>query len=300
MSAKESESSPSIRSNDGDNNNLVSYFAIGSMMNPISLANRGIHPAACRSQPAELLEYRLGFFGPMGYADAVPCDGASFHGVIHYVKPDQMEILDKIELFYTRHTDAQARLYSGETVPVTVYSRGPRDITEDSIPKERYLDVMIAGAEHFGVKPSYIEWLKRHEKIPRPTREEYLTFGDGPTSIETRKVAISKEEMLRNDGFDGRPLWISVNGKVLEAHFPPEACDKFEFNRQRFQEHGRTVELHVAKIVYDPKFGNEIKSMQDVTPEWSAFCEHHMCEFLGAQKELDYWKIVGRLESSPP
>lgn len=56
------------------------YFAIGAMMNPMSVRNRNIEPLA--SAPGELLGFELKFFGPMGFAEAVPCPGASFHGVL--------------------------------------------------------------------------------------------------------------------------------------------------------------------------------------------------------------------------
>lgn len=45
------------------------YFAIGSMMNPISLANRNIVPV--ESKPGELLDYKLYFFGNFGMAEAI-------------------------------------------------------------------------------------------------------------------------------------------------------------------------------------------------------------------------------------
>ncbi len=37
------------------------YFAIGSMVNKVSLNNRKLYPV--ESNPAELLDYELGFFG---------------------------------------------------------------------------------------------------------------------------------------------------------------------------------------------------------------------------------------------
>jgi hypothetical protein len=46
---------------------LVDYFAFGAMMNPVSVKNRNIHPVS--SEPAELLDHRLGFFTSLGYAD---------------------------------------------------------------------------------------------------------------------------------------------------------------------------------------------------------------------------------------
>ena len=58
----------------------VWYFAIGSMMNPTSLMQRSITPL--ESKPAELLDFELEFSGAMGFAEAVPAPGCSFHGVL--------------------------------------------------------------------------------------------------------------------------------------------------------------------------------------------------------------------------
>ncbi len=44
--------------------------------------------------PAEIIDYKLYFFGIMGMAEAVPEEGQSFHGVLHKLNKDQMVILD--------------------------------------------------------------------------------------------------------------------------------------------------------------------------------------------------------------
>ena len=74
------------------------YFAIGSMMNPMSLKNRKVVPK--ESKPAELLDHRLYFFGPLGMAEAIPDEGYNFHGVLHRVDDKTMSELDKIEFGY--------------------------------------------------------------------------------------------------------------------------------------------------------------------------------------------------------
>ena len=39
------------------------------MMNPVSLANRGLNPIESKS--GEILDYKIGFFGGMGMAEAI-------------------------------------------------------------------------------------------------------------------------------------------------------------------------------------------------------------------------------------
>jgi hypothetical protein len=125
---------------------LVHYFAFGAMMNPVSVKNRNIHPIS--SEPAELLDHRLGFFTSLGYADSIVEPGASLHGVIHVLRASELAILDAIEVGYKRKT-VPARLYNGEEQLVKVYYAEdsgdhpllPIDHREQGIPSERYLDV---------------------------------------------------------------------------------------------------------------------------------------------------------------
>jgi len=56
------------------------------MMNPVSLKGRGLTPI--ESMPAELLDYRLGFFGQNGFATIYAEEGTSFHGVLHNMAPE--------------------------------------------------------------------------------------------------------------------------------------------------------------------------------------------------------------------
>ena len=68
---------------------LVEYFAIGSMMNPISLSMRGLHPV--ESHPGVLKGYELIFVMAHGMAAARKCNeektekGKEIHGVLHRI-----------------------------------------------------------------------------------------------------------------------------------------------------------------------------------------------------------------------
>jgi len=98
----------------------VFYFAIGAMLNPVSLANRKIFPL--ESRPAELLDHNIHFFGSIGVAEAVVEEGASFHGVLHKLDAPTMAKLDKIERDYVKKT-ATARCYDGTLIECLVYCR---------------------------------------------------------------------------------------------------------------------------------------------------------------------------------
>ena len=97
----------------------VWYFAIGSMINPISLKQRNLTPL--RSFPALLKGYRLDFLGAQGFASAVKDDDSSFHGVLHEMTLSEMERLDSIEAGYDK-VSVVAHLYQGTTQQCYVYT----------------------------------------------------------------------------------------------------------------------------------------------------------------------------------
>ena len=82
--------------------------------------------------------------------------------------------LDEIEAAYDRN-EAKCKYYGGEIVPCTVFvineerleNETGAPMVKNSIPKERYLDIMIEGAKHFGVSPDHVQWLENHDKQPR-------------------------------------------------------------------------------------------------------------------------------------
>ena len=120
-------------------NEYVWYFAIGSMMNKVSLNNREIFPI--ESKPAEIQDYELIFFGGSGMACAEPAPGKSFHGVLHKCSTKEMEVLDKIEGMYGR-IPSKAKLYDGTIIDCTVYSDPTGKLlthTNDKPPTERYI-----------------------------------------------------------------------------------------------------------------------------------------------------------------
>merc|ERR1719350_1967554 len=99
------------------------------MINPISMAARGLHPLS--SAPAEILDFRLHFHGSGGMAEAIPEAGASFHGVLHRMTEGDQKFLDGIERDLTP-TACKCKLYDGTVVDALVYTRpgatpGPDD-----------------------------------------------------------------------------------------------------------------------------------------------------------------------------
>lgn len=249
-----------------DDDSALWYFAIGAMINPISLKSRKIHSIA--SLPAEIQDYRLHFFGSLGFAEAIPEAGASFHGVLHRLDSKSMEILDNVERDYVRK-NALARCYDGTEVDCTVYVRPKLDGEgeKDMPPKERYLEIMVEGCKHYKVDERHIRYLSNHEMQPRPKPSEFLSFGAVPNGAPL----MTPEQVKKCNGKDGTPLYVTVNGKVLEctAARDTKAWQDFVSIHSHF---GQSFESLASKVTYDPKYGQPGK-LQDFTREHSAYCE---------------------------
>jgi len=247
---------------------LHNYFAIGAMLNPVSLRLRNIHPVS--SRPAKLPRFRLHFFGEAGMAEALPAEGSCLHGVIHVLSDDEAHRLDVIEAGYDKHY-AKAVTYDGTDVEVFVYCRKDENIERgedhDNPPSERYLQILSEGAEHFGVDPEYINFLQSHPFEPRTKPNEYLSFDlPGPT---TEIKTYSKEEIEQADGKDGRPFMASINGKVIRAMHSHD-----ELVVQRWVNLGvNHFELVLSKNLYDPQYGEPPTRLEKFTRDHCACIE---------------------------
>lgn len=246
---------------------LVWYFAIGSMMNNFALNYRGIFPV--ESKPAEILDFEITFFSKLGMACADPKQGTSFHGVLHKVSEKQMEILDKIEGIYTR-IPSKAKTYDGEIINCTIYSDpvGKIDHSNDRPPTERYIDIMVEGATKHGVKKEYVDWLRNIEQQPRKKMHEFNVF-----ALPENAPTMTFEEVQKGDGEDGRPVLTAVNGKVLEvkAHSDdPMHNETLKWCKENLA--GKHAETTMCFMLYDPKFGAHEK-IEDIHPEQTCSIE---------------------------
>lgn len=272
----------------------VWYLAIGSMMLPQSYEQRNFHPLA--SQPAELLDYKLNFFGGVGFAEAVPAPGESLHGVMHMVTPQQMVELDKLEVGYVRKL-GKARPYDGkgennndtkELVEVTVYCRPSMD-TVNKPPAERYLEILIAGAKHWGVDPTYIQFLQEHEFQPRTLPTDFLSFGDPPPESHYTEVPETTE--------DGE-VYFSLNGKIIHASYPPGHSHGAYLIHMRLYK-GPHFEVGLSQLALDLKYG-VVKDIKDCSPEHSGYLEDVHYRFMERCDELKYYKVIGSFDSPCP
>jgi len=290
-SEKTGPEQPAVRATDADND-TVWYFAIGSMMLPKSYALRDFVPL--ESHPAELNDFRLGFFGPMGFAEAISSAGESLHGVIHKVTHAQMLELDKVEVGYIRQTGT-ARPYGidwGQTsdnqddpklVLVTVYCRPEGDNKEEDNrpPKQRYLEILIAGAKHYRVERKYVKFLENHPFQPRTSPEEFQNFGNPPPDRHFTEIPQSTEDRL----------YFALNRRVIEACYPPDHKHG-NFLRHMLQKFGPHFEVGLSQLALDLKY-DVVKDIKDCTPEHSAYLEDSHYRFMKKAGDVQYYKVLG-------
>lgn len=260
---------------------LVSYFAIASMMNNVGLNARGLFSK--QSRPGELLDHELIFYGTQGMAAAKPNPGQSFHGVLHELTVEDMCKLDKIEVGVARSA-AKARLYDGTVVDCVVYcddvdkKKATGQDAEDKLPSERYIAIMIEGAENHGVAKEYVDKLRALPKQPRKKSADFAAF-DVPEGTPTWTA----DDVAKGDGEEGRPAYFSLNGKVLQWLV-------VEGNPLAKMSAKKDTTLMSATMRYDPKYGMPT-CLADMSAEHKACIEDTM-----ASEALEGGSMHGKLK----
>ena len=240
-----------------DEGKYVYYFAIGSMMNIVSITNRKVFPV--ESFPAEALNHILEFGGKLGMGLATPKEGESFHGVVHKLTDTHMRLLDTIERGYAR-TPITCRKYDGTEMTAYIYTdgNGSFDRSADKPPSERYINIMTDGAKMFGVKQSHIDWLTNHEQVPRKDPADFLSW-EVPEGVPTWTMQEIREAKMH----------YALNGKVFKREFLNKTPDLTQFKKGR---EGRHVEMIIQMMLYEPKYGTH-KTIEEFQPEHRAWVE---------------------------
>jgi hypothetical protein len=269
---------------------IVWYFAIGSMCNPISITNRELH--AIESFPAEVMDHELHFFGSSGVAGAVAKEGKSFHGVLHKMTKDDKIKLDKIEMGYDADP-CKCKLYDGSEQDAVIYVMNREKLknfgkTEDKPPTERYITIIIEGCEHYGVKKEYVDWLKSLEFQKRkvPSEFEKFVIPEGTPTMTDTDVEVG-------DGKDDNPLYTTCNGKVLKHEgFPDMMLEKILSNKARGI---HSFEVWLNAMLYDPTFGI-IKSPEDVSKLCAASTEDQIVGWSNLPQSKMKTTVVGLID----
>lgn len=284
-----------ILDNDINDDDHVYYFAIGSMMHPGSCEMRHFHPQ--HSQPAELLDYRLHFFSAMGNAEAVLAPGHSMHGVLHRVTEAQMVELDNMEIGYMRSM-GQAKLYgdsdgkdgtsSSVVVAACVYCRpaGTDTLQNDKPPRQRYLEILVAGAQHWGVDAAYVQLLQDHPFHPRTQPENFTSLGSPPD--ECCDVVMDEVPDATDD-----KTYFSLNGKIIELAYPKDHKMYKLFMLFLRDKYGPHFEVGMAHALYDLKYGVP-HGLDDFTKEHSDYIENNFQTSLQQADGHQYVQVIAK------
>jgi len=284
---------------------LLWYFAIGSMINLTSMNLRNLFPR--QSMPGVLHGWKLVFRGVGGMGDIEEAAGESFHGVLHQLTCAEFQHLDSIEAVYKR-TPVVVDTYDGRKINAFAYKMDPSKMgpqtQPDSLPGERYLDIITRGCRHFGVSEEYIKWLEKVPTVPRKKPEEYRTVPAPPP------VVISAAELAAGVGatpYDPAvPLLVSINGKVLQWVVTPDTPGMqmmYSWSQKRYA--GTDCTVMVAKTLYEPMFPipTTYEAMPPVCRGWA---EDLFIGFTLRQgglqdgRRLGAYEVIGWLEGRQP
>ena len=220
-------------------------------MNPTSLNLRNLFPR--QSRPGILYGWKLVFRGGGGMGDIDPgSEEDHFHGILHQVTEAEFKHLDSIESIYSR-VPVKVTCYDGTIIEAGAYKMDPAKMNQfgpDALPGERYLDIIIRGAIHFGVDPAYIDKLRKIPVQPRRKVAEYRLIPTPPD------VIIPKSVLEAGTGGEGKDLLISIHGKVCkftaDPHSSPMVMQTYQWAKNRFA--GQEICVPVAKVLYEPLY----------------------------------------------
>lgn len=172
---------------------MFRYFGYGSNMNLTSLLAKGVRPAS--SERARLRGYRLRFNvhhwfrHEGGVGNIVPSDepDATVEGVVHTCAEEDLPRLDAVESFGVGYDRIQVSLETErEKALALTYVGLPSYLDDRCLPTQRYLNILLRGAESAGLDPAYIEKIRQHP-VHQPARYGPFVPPSGPVPIFDRR-----------------------------------------------------------------------------------------------------------------
>merc|ERR1711936_945134 len=275
----------------------VEYLAIGSMMNKTSLTMRGIYPTESRA--AVLNDYQLYFGMANGFAAARKKPSSELHGVVHRITSKELEVLDRIEAWYIREL-VDVVPYQGNkmlpTVKANVYVFDPKKVEinpeqyAENPPEERYLEILMEGAKHFGLDKTFVKNnLENVKFVPRKCLSELRIFElpDHPLPSS------SFQKMQEKDKENVDIVFLALKNKILRFDLTGvRSAHTFILKRDRGTRWGYEI---ASKYMYDPQFGVPAH-VQDMTDDHYKYLEDMVLDSLIIGEVNTSWTVVALLE----
>jgi hypothetical protein len=193
------------------------------------------------------------------------------------VTEGQMVELDVMEVGYMRSM-GQVKLYqplvpgddetgtTSSVVEACVYCRpnGTDTSDVDQSPRQRYLEILLAGAQHWNVDADYVKMLEDHPFRPRTKPEDFKSLGSAPEKCEVM-------EEVPDAADDDDKIYFSLNGKIIEYAYPKDH-KMYNILRVLRDKYGPHFEVGMAHVLYDLKYGVP-HSLEHFTKEHSGYIE---------------------------
>eukprot|EP00299_Pterocystis_sp_00344_P012252 c5853_g1_i1.p1 GENE.c5853_g1_i1~~c5853_g1_i1.p1 ORF type:complete len:295 (+),score=49.89 c5853_g1_i1:23-907(+) len=155
----------------------VCTFAFGANMSVDSLRNRGIE--SLRQERGKLLHHELvfnvastvKFDGDSRFGNVAEREGSVVHGVVHWVHPKGIAILDQMEGTAYDRISREVELYDGTKLSALIFIQ-TKSFTDGpllpGLPSKRYLKLLTHGAKCANLDPSWIRFLEQHDFVHPP------------------------------------------------------------------------------------------------------------------------------------
>lgn len=150
------------------------YFGYGSNMDLRSLRAKGVDPS--ESHAAVLHGWRLRFNvhhffrheGGVGNIEPSPTPGSLVRGVLHRCEARHLALLDAAEAYCHGYDRIELPVETAHGMQTAIAYVGiPSFIDETCRPTQRYLNILIQGAQASGLDPAYIDMLRAQAVHPK-------------------------------------------------------------------------------------------------------------------------------------
>jgi len=189
---------------------MFRYFGFGSNLNITSLKAKGVFPVSARKGVLHgwSLHFNVQHFfrheGGVGNIEPSNDPSDKVIGIVYECPDESLAPLDAVEAYghgYDRITvDIEV---DGELITAFTYVGMPEFIDNNCLPCQRYLNILVSGAEAADLDPVYIEKLRVH---PVLQQEEYPIFTHPEGAFPTFYAATLAE----------KPLYTAIHGAVFD------------------------------------------------------------------------------------
>lgn len=183
---------------------MIRYFGYGSNINMLALKAKGVLPKY--SQLALLRGWKLSFNvkhwfrheGGVGNIEYTGMADDLVQGIVHYCDENDLQKLDRMESYGVGYDRVEVTLETEEGKLRALAYVGLEPFIDDScLPSQRYLNIIVRGAEEAGLEDWYIQKLKSQAVCENPVHPpfsapegKFTEFSQGSLKAFNRYTAL--------------------------------------------------------------------------------------------------------------